>query len=223
MNYLRVKQRVAEIARNCGRDPNDILIVTVSKGHLWEETYSAYAAGCRHFGESRIQEALEKIPEAPQDVHWHLIGTLQSNKVSKAIGKFTLIHSIDTFELALKISQASQKAQIATSILLQVNTSGEKAKYGLSAEAWIPHLEKLVELPGIKLEGLMTIAPFVEDQDCIRQCFAKLRDARNEFQKRVEPKAVLKHLSMGMSHDYAIAIAEGATILRIGTAIYSEI
>ena len=184
----------------------------------WEQVQPAYASGCRDFGESRLQDALPKISSAPPDIHWHLIGTLQKNKVRKAIGAFALIHSVDSPELAAKISECGQEAGIITPVLLQVNTSGETTKHGLSEEQWQPHLEMLLKLPFLRLEGLMTMAPFVEETDVIRRCFARLRQMRD----RLALGHPFRHLSMGMSHDYRIAIEEGATLLRIGTALFGE-
>lgn len=203
--YREMKDAVAKAALECGRSPENILLLAVSKGCSLEEILAAYKDGCRDFGESRVQEALEKIENAPKDINWHLIGSLQTNKVKKAIGKFKLIHSVDSYELAEKISNASIKIPI----LLQVNTSGESTKHGLSPQE---NLEKFFRLPGVSVEGLMTMAPFVENEAVIRDCFVKLRNLRDQYG--------LKHLSMGMSHDWRIAIEEGATILRIGTNIF---
>jgi len=212
MNYQSIQADVARIAETCGRKPQEITIVTVSKEHPWTEAASAYANGCRNFGENRLQEALEKQPQAPQDIQWHLIGTLQKNKVHKAIGKFALIHSVDSLDLAKKISISSADAKINTPILLQVNVSGESSKHGFSPTDCKSLFPQLKQLSHLKIEGLMTMAPFVEDEALIRRCFADLRTLRDEL--------ALTELSMGMSHDYPIAIEEGATLLRIGTAIF---
>lgn len=214
MHYKRIWDDIYETAQACGRDPQEITLVAVSKGYSWANAENAYTSGCRDFGENRLQEALPKIAAAPTDIRWHLIGTLQKNKVAKAIKNFSLIHSVDTFPLAMKISECSRERGVVTPILLQVNTSGEATKHGLSEEQWQPHVEALVHLPAIRIEGLMTIAPFVEDEKSIRSCFARLRQMRDRYGFR--------HLSMGMSHDYRIAIQEGATLLRIGTAIFQD-
>lgn len=219
--YLFVKERINECAIKCGRNPSDIALVAVSKNFHWEHVFPAYKAGCRNFGENRVQEALLKIPQAPDDVHWHMIGNLQENKVKKAIGKFVLIHSVDSLELAKKISRHSQEADIVTSILLQANTSGEETKQGLDAEGWKKVFEDLIILPALNIKGLMTMAPFTEDEKKIRNCFAGLRTLRDSLSTMGGNHVNLDHLSMGMSHDYPLAIAEGATILRIGSAIFS--
>lgn len=213
--YCHLLASIQEIAVKCGRDPKDITLVAVTKGHSLEHVMAAYEAGCRDFGENRLQEVLGKMAQAPHDLRWHLIGTLQKKKVPKVVGTFALIHSVDTWELAQKISQHSEKSGVETPILLQANTSGEEAKHGLSPEGWKLVFEDAVKLPGISIHGLMTMAPLVEDKFCIRRCFSRLRELRDELQ-------LTGHLSMGMTHDYPIAIAEGATLLRIGTAIFGE-
>lgn len=147
---------------------------------------------------------------------------MQSNKAAKAVSSFQLIHSVDTPALARKISQAGEARGFGTSILLQVNTSGEASKHGLSDEGWEAALPEMNQLPFLKIEGLMTMAPLTEDQTVIRTCFRNLRELRDQWSTRMKDPAAFKHLSMGMSHDYLIAIEEGATLLRIGTAIFGE-
>lgn len=212
MNYLDIVKEIQDIARQCGRDPSDITLVAVTKGHALNEVMPAYEAGCRDFGENRVPEALTKIPLAPDDILWHFIGTLQKNKVRKVVGKFALIHSVDSVDLAQKISQMSQEMGVTTPVLLQSNTSEEKAKHGLTPDAWRAKIEEVLALPGIAVEGLMTMAPYVQDERILRQCFVRLRRLRDDIN--------LHHLSMGMTNDYRIAIEEGATLLRIGTAIF---
>lgn len=221
-NYQSIQQDIIATAQHYKRNPKDITLVAVTKGCPLHEMMPAYDAGCRNFGESRLQEALPKIFDAPHDIHWHLIGTLQKNKVRKAveIGRFTLIHSVDTPELAEKISEISLEHNFVTSILLQVNISGETSKHGLNIERWRYVFEALLKMPGIKIEGLMTMAPLIEDEKQIRGCFERLRKFRDELQAKTGKH--LPHLSMGMSHDYRFAIAEGATLLRIGTKIFKE-
>ena len=171
-----------------------------------------YESGCRNFAESRVDAALEKIQQLPTDINWHLIGTLQKNKVRKIIGKFKLIHSVDSPELAKKISDCSLEAGLKTSILLQANTSGEASKHGLNADEWLKRYQEVEGLQGVKVEGLMTMAPLVEDEKIVRNCFYAL--------KKLGEKLKTYHLSMGMSQDYPLAIAEGATLLRIGSALF---
>jgi len=221
-NYLSLLNDVKNIALQSDRSLNEIAVVGVSKTRPVNEIIEAYQAGCRDFGENRVQEALDKIPQLPEDARWHFIGTLQKNKVRKVIGQFALIHSVDDFELAQKISECSQEMNVITYILLQVNTSGEISKHGFSIDECKSSFKDLMNLPFLKVEGLMTMAPLTEDEDVIRACFAKLRILRNELIKTSGHVSSLKHLSMGMSHDYPVAISEGATLLRIGTAIFGN-
>lgn len=216
-NTTHLLKEIATLARDAGRDPTEITLIAVTKNYPLEHVLPAYHSGCRHFGENRVQEALSKIEEAPSDLHWHLIGTLQKKKVPKVIGKFALIHSVDTPNLAQKISICSEEKGLITPILLQVNTSGEETKHGLSQDQWRQALDQIIPLPGIRLDGLMTMAPYTDDTDDIRACFKALRLFRDELQPTIP---TLRHLSMGMSHDYPIAIAEGATLLRIGSALF---
>ena len=212
--YLALRVEIAELAKKYERNPEDITLIAVSKGHPKEHLESIYQAGARDFGESRVQEASEKIAATPTDIHWHLIGTLQRKKVPKAVGAFSLIHSVDSPELANKIATIAKEQNKQQSILLQVNTSGEKSKHGLTPQGWRNAVQDLLKMPSIKIEGLMTMAPLTNDKAIIRHCFAELRAFRDELG--------LKHLSMGMSQDYSIAIAEGATMLRIGTTLFGS-
>ncbi len=195
-------------------DRKDVEVIAVSKQRSLAEIEAVYTQGCRNFGENRIPEALEKMAALPNDIHWHFIGALQKNKVNKAVGKFALIHSVDNPELAEKIAKSSEAANLTTSILLQVNTSGEASKQGLSPEAWRPHLESLFRHKNIQIKGLMTMAPLTEDTKIIRNTFRSLREFRDELH--------LPLLSMGMSHDYEIALDEGSNLLRIGTAVFQS-
>lgn len=219
-NYKSLLKEIAVIATQCGRDPNEITLVAVSKEHTWLEASAIFEAGCRDFGENRLQEALPKIALAPQEITWHMIGTLQGNKVAKAIDTFAWIHSVDTVELAQKIAKESEKKGKRTRILLQANTSGELSKHGLAADEWVRSFHLISKLPGLDIQGLMTIAPFVEDEAIVRGCFARLRQLKDILEK--EGGVSLPHLSMGMTHDYHWAIAEGASFLRIGTALFRK-
>lgn len=211
MNFKQISFHVAELAKQCGRDPAEIGIVAVTKGRTLEEVKKLYSEGFRLFGESRLQEALPKMDAAPEGIEWHLIGTLQKNKVKKALPHFRLIHSVDTVELAEKISEESRELGLETHILLQVNTSNEATKHGLSVEEWRKSFDALSALPALSIDGLMTIGPRTADEGAILRSFATLRRFKEELR--------LTHLSMGMSNDYPLAIREGATLLRIGTIL----
>lgn len=214
MSLELVKEKIHAAALRAGRSLNEITLVAVTKNHSLEEMLPLYDQGCKIFGESRVQEAFPKMESAPKDISWHLIGHLQKNKVNKVIGKFDLIHSVDSFELAKNLSSASQKAGITTNILLQVNVSGEETKQGLSALEWEKHKEEVFALPNLNIEGMMTMAPLTSDTALIRKVFQGL--------KKFNTSWGLRHLSMGMSHDFEIAIEEGATLLRIGSALFSS-
>lgn len=192
--------------------PKDVMLVAVTKGKPIETVNALYRDGCRNFAENRLNEAFSKMDKAPKDIRWHFIGSLQKNKVRKIIGRFVLIHSVDSYELALKISECSQEAGVETAILLQVNVSGEASKHGFTETELLKNFEKLKSLPYLKIEGLMTMAPLTEDNTVIRECFSGL--------KRLQQQLNLSTLSMGMSHDYTIAIEEGSTMLRIGSALF---
>lgn len=218
-NYELIKERIEKAAIKVGRSPGEIQLVAVTKNRSVPEIEALYQEGLRNFGENRVQEALPKMESMPNDINWHFIGTLQKNKVAKVIPKFSLIHSVDSLELAQKISTLSVQASSVTPILLQVNTSNEESKHGLSEEGWLSCLEELSFLPSIRIEGLMTMAPLTEDQAVIRNTFRKLRCFQEEL--KLKSSLPLSQLSMGMSHDFEIAIEEGATLLRIGTALFS--
>lgn len=218
-HYHRLKEQIAEIATQHGRRPEEITLVAVSKTATLEQMQDVYHAGCRDFGENRLQDALIKIDQFPfSDLSWHFIGTLQKNKVKKTVRKFQFIHSIDSIELAQKLSQANAEYKQIGLILLQVNISKEKSKHGLSVEECREQFELFFNLPYLEVKGLMTMAPFIQDEKILRSHFAALRSFRDELQTTY--KVELPHLSMGMSNDYSYAIAEGATMLRIGTAIF---
>ncbi|MGE0670846.1 MAG: YggS family pyridoxal phosphate-dependent enzyme [Parachlamydiales bacterium] len=210
----QLRRQIAEACQRSNRDPNDIALIAVTKYAALEALQEAYEQGLRAFGESRIPTALDKMAQLPSDIAWHFIGHLQSNKVAKAIGRFALIHSIDSLDLAKKISSASVQQNSATAILLQVNTSGETSKQGFTPDACRAHFAELSQLPGITVQGLMTMAPLTDDEKVIRTCFSRLRSLRDELK--------LRHLSMGMSHDFPIAIEEGATLLRIGSTLFGK-
>ena len=218
---ISVERLIEEAAKNCARDPAAITLVAVSKGHDASEIEVLYNKGQRIFGESRVQEADEKRLFLPQDIEWHLIGTLQAKKVNKVIGKYALIHSVHRVELALKLSQASQAKGIVTNILLQVNPLGEETKHGFSIQELYDVFPVLLTQPGIKLKGLMAMAPNTNDRALIKKCFSKTQEACLTLQRKYALPH-FKELSMGMSQDYDIAIACGATLVRIGSLLWSN-
>lgn len=205
--YRAVLAEVKLSAEKAGRRPDEITVVAVSKQRTVEEIQALYDAGCRDFGENRLPEALEKQAALPKDIRWHFIGTLQSKKATKALGHFSLIHSVDTPKLALKLP--------GEKILLQVNVTGEESKHGLSPEEWLHEIESLKDL---SLQGLMTMAPLGASEKELHKTFAALRSFRDTLE--IHCGLNLPLLSMGMSGDYRIAIEEGATHVRIGSALF---
>ena len=220
MGYQEVKDQIQNAAKEACRESSEITLVAVSKTKPWEEIKPIYGQGCVDFGENRLQEALDKQKNAPKEIKWHLIGTLQRNKVAKAIGHFSLIHSVDSLELAKKIDACSQVADVTTPILLQVNVSKEASKHGFNEESIKAAFADLNDLKHIRIEGLMTMAPISQEEKVVRPCFVHLRNLRDELKKRSGLN--LPHLSMGMSQDFYWAVLEGATLVRVGSAIFDS-
>lgn len=221
-NIAHVRARIAEAAEKAGRYQAEITLVAVSKTKPVELVEMAYNLGVTDFGENRVQEALPKIAHFhPPALRWHLIGHLQSNKAGKVVEPFFCVHSVDSLPLARRLSRYAQEAGKRLSILLQVNVAGEASKEGM-APGEAPELARqIAALPALAIEGLMTIAPLVENPEEVRPVFRELRRLRDRL--RVEITASdWKHLSMGMTDDYGVAIEEGATIVRVGRAIFGE-
>jgi pyridoxal phosphate enzyme (YggS family) len=217
-NLDRVKHQIEHAALAAGREPQSIRLLAVSKTRSAEEVRSLFDAGLDCFGENRVQELLEKSEELPAAIEWHLIGHLQKNKVRQAVRAATWIHSVDSVQLLERISKIAEEENIRPKILLQINVSGEKSKFGLPPEKATPALKTALELPNVDVRGLMTMAPFDADDATLHTIFCELRKLRDTLQSRFHTP--LPELSMGMSSDYHIAITEGATIVRIGTALF---
>jgi PLP dependent protein len=221
-NIQSIRERIANAATACGRLPEEILLLVISKTFPVESIAQAVQAGVRQFGENRVQEAEGKIPyfkNAP-NLQWHLVGHLQSNKARLAAELFDVIHSIDSIRLAQRLNQASQEIGKTLSVLLQVDLAGEETKFGAEPDRIRDMASALSGLKGIRLDGLMTIPPYFEDPEKARPHFARLRELRDTLES-VQPGCLgQQHLSMGMSHDFETAIQEGATIVRIGTSIF---
>ncbi|HEY9721386.1 MAG TPA: YggS family pyridoxal phosphate-dependent enzyme [Oscillatoriaceae cyanobacterium] len=218
--YRRIQERVAESAHRADRSPETVTLVAISKYVEPERIREAYALGIRDFGESRASEALDKRAELQDlSVRWHFIGHLQTNKVKRVVGECLLIHSVDSFKLAEALSQAAVALKTVQPILLQINVSGEKTKYGLKPDETPTVVDRIVrELPGVRLDGLMTMAPFTQQPETARPYFRRLRELRD----RLAERHPMTELSMGMSQDYAVAVEEGATLIRIGTGLFGE-
>ncbi|MBQ9772235.1 MAG: YggS family pyridoxal phosphate-dependent enzyme [Lentisphaeria bacterium] len=214
-----VLNAVNKTAAAAGRKPGEVKLLAVSKTFPASDVLEAYNAGQREFGENRVQELEQKVPVLPNDIVWHLIGHLQSNKAAKAAELADWVHSVDSVKLVNKLSDAAQKAGKTLKILLEVNVSGEESKYGIRTKEDLYQVaEAAVAAPAIEWKGLMTMAPAAAEGEELKQVFAGLRQMRDELEQKYS--VTLPELSMGMSGDYPAAIAEGATIVRIGTAIF---
>jgi hypothetical protein len=221
-NIAKVQAQIKVAAQRVGRVPAEITLVAVSKTKPLDTIKIAYNLGVTHFGENRIQEALIKSAAfAPANITWHMIGHLQSNKAGKATGAFACIHSVDSLHLAQLLNRHAEHAGIRQAILLQVNISGELSKEGMTKEETVPLARQIATLPHLDVQGLMTIAPLVEDAEDVRPVFRALRHLRDQLRQEV-PASAWEHLSMGMTDDFQVAIEEGATIVRIGRAIFGE-
>ncbi len=221
-----VRQTVAEAALRSGRRPEDVLIIGVTKTVPLVLIEEAWAAGLQHFGENRVQEAEEKItawraahPE--RQATWHLIGHLQTNKARAAVSLFDMIQSIDSLRVAEAVSRRAVQAGRTVPVLLEVNVGGESTKYGFHPDAVIEAAGQVARLPGLRIVGLMTVAPLVADPEAVRPVFRRLRELRDRLQIHY-PSIPWQHLSMGMTNDYVVAIEEGATMVRLGRAIFGE-
>ena len=225
-----IRGRIASAAQSAGRDPSSVRLVAVSKTFPIESVAEAFAAGQRDFGENRVQEALQKIElalqkverSADQSIRWHLLGHLQTNKARKAAPAFAMIQSVDSVELIHKLDQAAVDTHHAPELLIQVDLAGEATKYG-APPAEVPRLfEAAAACRAARVVGLMTLPPAPDTPEESRRWFRQLRELRDAWQASGVPVAMLRELSMGMSGDYEVAIKEGATIVRVGTAIFGS-
>ncbi|MDQ3415003.1 MAG: YggS family pyridoxal phosphate-dependent enzyme [Verrucomicrobiota bacterium] len=216
----KVQAAVAEAAKKSGGSPNDVELVAVSKTHAAEKVEEAAAAGQALFGESRVQEARAKIPLLPARLRWHFIGHLQKNKIRHALPLFEMFHGIDSLALAQDMRRIADEDGMQPRILLEVNVAGEASKHGFTPEAVRRDLEEILSLGRLTVEGLMTIPPLAPEAEASRRYFVALRELRDRLEAEFDLR--LPQLSMGMSGDYEIAIEEGATLVRVGTAIFGE-
>lgn len=218
-----MKSRIVKAAEKVGRSPASIRLVAVSKTVSVDKIVEAREAGAKLFGENRVQEALEKIDRLGQDgPDWHFIGHLQKNKVKHIVGRFDLIHSVDSVDLAQVIHEKSLAGNLITPILIQVNISGEASKSGLAPDALESALRAFSKMRAVKVEGLMTIPPYAPDPEKSRSVFASLRELRDRMAEMGIENICLNELSMGMSNDFTVAIEEGATLVRVGSAIFGD-
>ena len=222
-NLQSVRSRIDAAARRAGRDPSDIRLIAVSKTFSADHVRAAWAAGQRDFGENKVQEALQKVGETSDiEIRWHLIGHLQSNKAKKAAGAFACIQSVDSVELLQKLDAAAADQGASPEVLVQLDLAGEDTKFGAGADEARRILDAALGAKAVRAAGLMLIPPWNEDQEQTRPWFVQLRDLRDRWLAEGTPPAALRHLSMGMSHDFEAAIEEGATMVRVGTAIFGK-
>lgn len=219
-NLRRVQERIRAAAERSGRDPQDVKLVVVTKTVPPDRIREAIEAGATILGENYVQEARRKIAELGHPVSWHLIGHLQTNKAKQAVELFEMIHSVDSLRVARELDRRAGRARRVARVLLQVNLSGEATKSGLRPDEVMPLLRELVGFPHLSVEGLMTLPPFSPDPEDVRVYFRALRELRERiFEEMGVP---LRELSMGMSHDFEVAVEEGATMVRVGTAIFGS-
>lgn len=219
-NLQEVEERIRAACQRAGRDRSEVTLVAVSKTKPVETLQEAYDQGVRVFGENKVQEIREKYEALPKDIEWHMIGHLQTNKVKYIVDKVRLIHSVDSLRLAEVIEKEAEKQNRIMDILLEVNVAEEESKFGLKTEEVLPLAEKIAELSHIRLRGLMTIAPFVENPEKNRAIFANLHDLYVDIKEKNIDNGTVSILSMGMTNDYEVAIEEGATMVRVGTGIF---
>ncbi len=224
-NLATVRAQIEQAALAAGRDVNEIRLVAVTKTVPLDRIAAAYQLGLRDFGENRVQEGMEKIAGSAALgltlARWHLVGHLQANKVKTAVAIFDIIHSIDSVHLAEAVSRRAVAAGRTVPVLLEVNVAGEASKFGFSPGELPAALEQISKMPGLQLEGLMTVAPLAPDPEEIRPVFRRLRELRDELRQSYN-LSHFRHLSMGMTDDYQVAIQEGATMVRLGRAIFGE-
>lgn len=224
-NLRRIQARIAEAAGRVDRDPSTITLVAVSKTKPFAMIQSALDAGQLDFGENRFEDAWSKVEQSRElgltDIRWHFIGSIQSRKTDQAVGPFALVHSVDRMKIATRLNRDAEAAGCQVPVLLQANVSGEASKHGFTPKELLQLAPQLSALSNLRIEGLMTMAPFVDHAEETRPVFRALRQLRDEM-VTAHPSLMLPHLSMGMTNDFEVAIEEGATIVRIGSAIFGE-
>lgn len=216
-----VYRRITEACQRVGRQKSDVKLVAVSKGINAEQLKEAFSSGLSVFGENRVQDFLKKYDVIDKQVEWHFIGHLQRNKARYLVGKVSMIHSLDSISLAAALNRLSDIQGYAWQVLVQVNVSGEATKFGLAPSELPDFLDEIREMKGLKVCGLMTIAPNCEDTEDVRPVFRRLRELQKDLMWK-KPWLDLRHLSMGMSNDFEIAVEEGATLVRIGSALFGS-
>lgn len=218
----QVEKNILLACKKAGRKREEVTLIAVSKTKPKEMLKEAYDAGIREFGENKVQELCQKMEELPENIHWHMIGHLQTNKVKSIVGKTSLIHSVDSLHLAEEIQKQAIKCNVTVPILIEVNIANEESKFGIRAEETIELVKSAAKLDHLKIEGLMTIAPYVENAEENRLYFRQIRQLSVDINNQNIDNVNMKELSMGMTGDYMVAIEEGATLVRVGTGIFGE-
>ncbi|MDO5456431.1 MAG: YggS family pyridoxal phosphate-dependent enzyme [Eubacteriales bacterium] len=221
-NLKNVEERIQSACRRAGRAREEVTLICVTKTKPIEMLQEAYEAGQREFGENKVQEIVRKVPKLPDDIRWHMIGHLQRNKVKQLIGRAVMIHSVDKLSLAETISNEAVKNGIVMPILIEVNVAQEESKFGITDEETKELVRQISKLPGVCVKGLMTIAPYTEDPESNRPYFRRLRELSVDIKQESLDNVFMDVLSMGMTGDFEVAIEEGATHIRVGTAIFGE-
>lgn len=221
-NLEQVRKNIDEACRMAGRDPKEVTLIAVSKTKPVSMLKEAYDAGARCFGENKVQEIMDKHPQLPEDIQWHMIGHLQRNKVKYIVDKVSMIHSVDSLRLAQTIEQEAAKHNVCVPVLLEVNVAQEESKFGLKMDEVLPLIETIADFPHIKVQGLMTIAPYVENAEDNRDFFRQLKKSSVDIEAKNINNVSMSVLSMGMTGDYQVAVQEGATMVRVGTGIFGE-
>ena len=221
-NLAVVEKNIADACKKAGRDRSEVTLIAVSKTKPVSMLQEIYDENIRHFGENKVQELCDKIEQMPQDIHWHMIGHLQRNKVKYIVGKVDLIHSVDTYRLAEEINIQAKKKNVVVPILVEVNIAEEESKFGTSAEDAMLLVSEIAQLENVQVKGLMTIAPYVENPEDNRAYFRKIKQLSVDIRNKNIDNVSMEILSMGMTGDYMVAIEEGATMVRVGTGIFGE-
>lgn len=221
-NLANVEKNIEQACKNAGRSRDEVTLIAVSKTKPVEMLQEIYDENIRDFGENKVQELCSKMEQLPSDIRWHMIGHLQRNKVKYIVGKVELIHSVDTYRLAEEINIQAKKQNVIVPILVEVNIAHEESKFGISAEDAILLVEEISKLENIRIKGLMTIAPYVENPEDNRLYFRKIKQLSVDITNRNIDNVFMEILSMGMTGDYMVAIEEGATMVRVGTGIFGE-
>ena len=221
-NLEQVRKNIDEACRLSGRDPKEVTLIAVSKTKPVSMLKEAYDAGARCFGENKVQEIMDKHPQLPEDIQWHMSGHVQRNKVKYIVDKVSMIHSVDSLRLAQTIEQEAAKHNVCVPVLLEVNVAQEESKFGLKMDEVLPLIETIADFPHIKVQGLMTIAPYVENAEDNRDFFRQLKKLSVDIEAKNINNVSMSVLSMGMTGDYQVAVQEGATMVRVGTGIFGE-